>query len=421
MKKLFTLFTLFFVFVLTALAGADFAPELDPAVEGEIVVAGSYSNFEALEAVFDGFAKFYPNVEMRYSRLDDYNNTIDVVLRGEEAPDIYCLQQWMIEREKYAFLFETAEDLANPDLNFDLDVIRPGLIYTMPDGKVPMLPIFTTAYGVLVNDDLFSENGLTMPVTYQELIDVAEKLKAADYSSPIMGYNDAQYLYHILTYTDFADRLINDPEAVAKLNALDPEAGEYMRPTLEYVKDVIDRGMIDTAKCSEEISDNYQSVILRFFEGDVPMMLVTGDTVSGTPKRESLSENFMNHPFSYSFHVLPSTDDGLYFMNPLSIAFAVNQNSADLELTNEFMRYLISTETLNQMAQVKRLITPTKDFSLDKVFASLGAIDEAHTINLDSAFLMDDPLIQMRQAAYAVGSGLMTIDEAVAAFGTFTN
>ena len=52
MKKLFTLFTLFFVFVLTALAGADFAPELDPAVEGEIVVAGSYSNFEAPRSGF---------------------------------------------------------------------------------------------------------------------------------------------------------------------------------------------------------------------------------------------------------------------------------------------------------------------------------------------------------------------------------
>lgn len=51
-----------------------------------------------------------------------------------------------------------------------------------------------------------------------------------------------------------------------------------------------DSDCIDVEKCMEEITDEYDSIIMRFFEGDVPMMFATGDVVSGTAKRESKSD-----------------------------------------------------------------------------------------------------------------------------------
>ena len=84
-----------------------------------------------------------------------------------------------------------------------------------------------------------------------------------------------------VAYPLFAATLAGNPEALALANALDSAAGEYMRPALEAVEQLIRKSCIDLSEC-DKIEDNYTQVILRFFEGDVPMMICTGDTVSGT-------------------------------------------------------------------------------------------------------------------------------------------
>ncbi|MBO7092106.1 MAG: hypothetical protein J6W23_10000, partial [Victivallales bacterium] len=86
-----------------------------------------------------------------------------------------------------------------------------------------------------------------------------------------------------------------------------PEAGKYMRDALTLVADFMGHGYLNLKSCGE-LKDNYDAVILRFFEGDVPMMLASGNTVSGTKKRESKSQAFTARPFKYSFHPVPSTD-----------------------------------------------------------------------------------------------------------------
>ncbi len=68
-----------------------FKPLLDTSVKCNIKVAGGYDNFEALEAEFDRFNKYYPNAELVYTKVDDYNNMIGTVLNGNDAPDIYLI------------------------------------------------------------------------------------------------------------------------------------------------------------------------------------------------------------------------------------------------------------------------------------------------------------------------------------------
>ncbi len=157
---------------------------------------------------------------------------------------------------------------------------------------------------------------------------------------------------------------------------------------------------------------------MRFFEGDVPMMLCSGDVVSGTKKRESKSEAFSANPFKYEFYVAPSGDEGGYFMDSTSMLFAVNKNSANLDMTNEFIRFLTSEEELGLMAEKKRLITPTMDYSSDEVYASLSGFPEERTINFSDIEILDVAVKQYRAAASAVLNGEMTVDEAVAGYGS---
>ena len=398
-----------------------FRPAFDTSVNGHISVVGGYDNFEALEAEFDRFNDYYPNVKLVYTKVDDYNNMIGTVLNGNDAPDIYVNYSWMYGREQYKASIDHAENLADPALGLDLDCIRSNIILNTGDGTLPMVPVFSNTYGMLVNNSLFEKEGLSVPTTYRELVTVCDSFREKGYENPMMGFsqNETTSLFTLTVYPFFCGTVAHDAEAVKKLNALDASAGEYMRPALEKLLQFLNDGCVDLDACAE-IENNYDAVILRFFEGDVPMMLCSGDAVSGTKKRESRSEAFIANPFTYTFAPVPMSDEGANFLDMPNLQFSVNKDSANLEMANEFMRFLITPQELNEMAQNKGLISPTKDLSFNSMYAALGDVPEARILSPEVFGLTDDAVIQLRQAGYLVGTGAITIDEAIAGYGSFT-
>jgi len=428
-KTVCMLVALLMILSLTACGGAGqeesaaeegFSPALDASTECSIVVAGGYDNFEALEAEFDRFNEFYPNVELVFTKVDDYNNMIGTVLDSSDAPDIYVNYSWMYGREQYQSCIDHAEDLANPDLGLDLDCIRGNIILSTDDGSLPMVPVFANTYGMLVNNSLFEKEGLSVPKTYQELVEVCNAFREKGYENPMMGFSNEETtsLFTVAAYPLFCESVANDEEAVKKLNALDPAAGEYMRPTLEKMEQFLKDGCVDLDACAD-IADNYEAVILRFFEGDVPMMFCSGDAVSGTKKRESRSEAFIDNPFEYTFVPVPMSDEGAAFLDMPNLQFSVNKDSANLDMANEFMRFLITPQELNEMAQNKGLMSPTKDLSFNSMYAAFGEIPEDRILSPEEFGLRDDAVKQMRQAVYGFCKGEMTIDEAISKYGTF--
>ena len=401
-------------------AAGAFQPRLDPDTECQITVIGSYSNFEALEAEFDRFNEYYPDVELSYVKPDDYNNLLGTVLESSNAPNIFFSYQWMCGNEKYQQACAHMEDLADPGLGLELDCIRPGLLSPDSDGHLLMVPIFARNYGMLVNHNLFEKEGLQVPTTWEELQAVCEAFLSKGYASPMMGYSadSSGCLMNSLVYPEMVAALAADPEALQAANKMDPAAGEYMRSGLESMMKLIEKGYINLEKCGE-ISDNYTQVILRFFEGDVPMMICTGDTVSGTGKREGQSEAFSKAPFTYSFAPIPLSEAGGYFIDSPSIQFSVNQTCENLDMTNEFMRFLITRQELNEMASVKRLVTPTTDLSFDSVYAPFGQVPTERILSPEVIGITDSLATQVRNAAYQVGTGAITIDEAVSKYGSF--
>ena len=399
-----------------------FSPSLDTSADCHITVAGGYDNFEALEAEFDSFNEYYPNVELAFTKVDDYNNMIGMVLDGNDAPDIYVNYSWMYGRDQYKSSLDHAEDLSDPALGLDLDCIRSNIILKTDDGTLPMVPIFSNTYGMLVNNSLFEKEGLSVPATYKELVEVCNAFREKGYENPMMGFSreETTSFYTLTSYPYFCETVADDKEAVRKLNALDESAGEYMRPALEKMEQFLKDGCVDPDACAE-IEDNYDAVILRFFEGDVPMMICSGDAVSGTKKRESRSEAFIAEPFTYTFVPVPMSDEGASFLDMPNLQFSVNKDSGNLDMANEFMRFLITPQELNKMAQNKGLMSPTKDLSFDSVYAAFGDIPESRILSPEEFGLTDDAVKQFRQAVYGVGTGTMTIDEAIAGYGTFTD
>ncbi len=394
-----------------------FAPSLDTATKSSLLVAGNYDNFEALESEFDKFNTYYPNVELSYTKIDDYKNLVSAALNSDNAPDIFFAFDYMMESDDYDALFKHAENLSDPALNIDLSCVRPSLLCKDEAGACPMAPIFSSTSGILVNEDLFKKEGVSIPTNYDELVAACEAFNKAGYPTAMLCYNEPSAYGNLigeLMYTDASKH----PETVKKLNSLDPSAGEYMRPVLEKVNDMMTRGCINLKACNG-LEDGYNALILRFFEGDIPMALCSADTASGTAKRESQSAAFTAHPFSYALHPLTLTDEGASLLDKPSVQFAVNKESKSLDMANEFMRFLVSAQELNDMARAKRLPTVTQDLSFDGVYAPFSTVDPSRIIATHDVGLADEVTIQYRVAAYQVANGEASVDKAIAGFGTY--
>ena len=393
-----------------------FLPRLDTQTKCKIQIAGRYQNFEALEAEFDRFNEFYPNVDLSYNYLDNYKVTISTALAGLDAPDIFMTFPWMLDKTNYNPLLDNAENLADTaKTGIELSAINKKLLFYTENDSLPMVPVLGVANGMLVNEDLFKKEGLEVPANYRQLVDVCQKFKEAGYKSPILAEDSATSIMPSLIYAMFTKEVMNNPEAISKLNKLDPAAGQYTKSTLEWLEEFKKNNFIDLKEC-KKIKDNYSAVIMRFFEGDVPMMLASADVVSGTKKREALSESFTKSPFKYSFYAVPVMEDGSAVLEVPSVEFSVNKNSKNLEMTNEFMRFLLRTNELNNLAMIKRLITCSTVYSFDDVYAPMGNTEHIYQLEIG---ILDNTYMQLRNAAYSVFTGKMTVDEAVSNYGKF--
>ncbi len=395
---------------------AAFIPSLDTDSKCKIEIAGRYENFESLEAEFDRFNEIYPNVELSYTYLDNYKRTISTALASENPPDIFTTFPWMLDKTNYTPLLENAENLADSkNTGIELSAVNQKLLFAFADGSIPMVPVLCAANGMLVNEDLFKKEKIEIPLTYPQLIEACQKFQAAGYKSPILSHNSEVSIMASLIYASFTKEVMNNSESIAKLNKLEPDAGEYMRTTLEWVENFKKHVFMDLEEC-RKIKDSYSAVIMRFFEGDVPMMLASADVVSGTKKREALSEAFTKNPFKYSFYSVPVMEKGGAVLQVPSVEFSVNKNSKNLKMANEFMRFLLRTEELNNLAKIKRLITCSTVYAFDDVYAPLEKSEHLYQLEIG---IMDNAYSQLRNAAYQVLLGQQTVDEAVAWYGKY--
>ena len=396
-----------------------FVPSMDKNTTCTISVHGSYERFEALKAVGDEFKKVYPNVKVDYVPRDDYEGNLETILNGNDKPNIFFSYTRM-QGEAYKSVVEHMEDLSDPALKLNLDCLRPGLINRTADNKVNLVPIFTRTYGALVNTDLFQKESIAVPKNWDGLLDACKSFREKDYKSPVMGYSrdSSSPWMNMVAYPMFVAELAKHPGAIDLANKPDAEAGKYMRGALETVDRLVKEGCVDNAEC-DKIEENYKKVLLRFFEGDVPMMLCHGDTVSGSVKREGESEAYKKSPFKYAFYPFPVTDQGGYFIDSLSLGFSVNKYCDNLDMTNEFMRFLISESELTRMSTVKRLGAPTKVMSSDPIYAPFGEVPPERIYSTELLGVKDMLATQIKKASFKVGKGEITIDEAIANYGKF--
>ena len=88
-------------------------------------------------------------------------------------------------------------------------------------------------------------------------------------------------------------------------------------------------------------------------------------------------------------------------------------------MTNEFMRFLITTKELNDMAYAKGLVSPTKTMPEDSMFKAFTSVSQDKIISPEVIGIKDPLTVQIRIASHKVGRKELTIDEAILGYGSY--
>ena len=326
-----------------------FAPALDTQAELSLNVVGSYGNFEALEQVIQDFQVYYPNVTITYEQISDFDAGFPTRCAGGDNLDLFFITAANYDRLYNGAITEYAVDL-NTIGGMDLSAVdEAALAAGQQNGTQLLLPVFYQTSGLIVNETLLAKYGLSVPTTVDELASVCDALLEKGIT-PLYGVPVMQARLFLASAVSSIVNADNSAELCAAL-----EQGTLDTALLEFACDTwrewTEKGYFNPE--AETLKDSYNAAILRFFEGDVPFLIGTSDTISGCKKREAKSETFTASPFDYSY-IVPAMgqNDSSVLLNANSF-FGAYKGSEHLDYAEEFIRFLATREELVTMATVK--------------------------------------------------------------------
>ena len=389
----------------SAEASSAFTPALDTDISATINVLGSWGNFEALVQVAIDFQEYYPNVEVVYSQMSDPHNDLANRCATGEDIDLFCIDWWNPEyAESEGLMMDVSSvtnyaedyDEAGIDLsNLDKELLKSGQL----DDKQLLIPLYTTGYGYIVNLDIFEENNIEVPTNYEELKSCLAKLVEAGYETPL--YVNSGHLGK--SYTPlYIDKILagTDYETAFKECLAEEEA-------------LLEAGYLNME--GDTLDDNYEALLLRFFEGDIPIVTASASTFSGAAKREAKSETFQKSPFSYAY--VPAVYDDSkapYTMQLSDVYLGIYKDSKQLDLVNEFVRFMLQDDEMLTLQSIKHL--PTANINNGKdTFPYLQTDKATYCAATEGISVMDEQIFTDSVSAYVPG------ESTDAAMEIFTN
>lgn len=339
-----------------------YTPKLDTNAEVSLNVLGLFGNFEALERVFNDFNQYYPNVTLTYEYADNIMESAPIRCAARDAVDIVFINSNEYEYYCNELCEKYLVDLKETDVN--LSVLDEQVLRATASGeKQYFLPVFFQSSGLLVNKTLLERYGLQIPGNRGEFEEVCDYLLEKGVTpiyarDKMIGYFFYNHLIGQL------QKRTDKAKVMKQLNASE-SVEDVFEESLSIYEEWEQKGYFDHS--GNELADEYEALILRFLEGDIPFMMGISDTISGTKKREAKSDAFSDAPFEYTYIPAPTSENGMECAYVPSFLFGLCNTSKHLDYATEFMRFLATREGLTTMAIVKGMpsvLQDTKDSRL---------------------------------------------------------
>lgn len=205
--------------------------ETEPAKEGQTEIvfwhAMGGGQGEALEAIVADFEKENPDVKVTLQHQGGYGDLNQILVATMQSPkDLPTITQaypdWMLQFSEAGMVADLTERVNGEDGIEDYEDILPGIRDEIEqDDKIIGIPFNKSTEVLWYNQDLFDELGLENPTNFEELKEVAKKIKE-EKDIPAFGWDSLSNFY--VTYlknkgVDFGPDLdVTSPESIEAVN-----------------------------------------------------------------------------------------------------------------------------------------------------------------------------------------------------------
>lgn len=209
----------------------------------------------------------------------------------------------------------------------------------------------TGMQGVVYNKDMFKELGLSVPNSYEEFLDVCEKLKAKGITPIFMPFKDAwaTNIWPGAAFADYASK--HDPTFWDDVNSGKKKWADV--PELETIVnqqyDLYKKGYTNT----DILSDTYDMAVGKFINKEVAMMFM-GDWLIQDVETKSPDTHLGLFPIPYA-------DNALLGASPLGGQLFIPKKTKHMEEAKKFFDFLASPEIAQQIVDEQKYVSIFKD------------------------------------------------------------
>ena len=285
---------------------------------------------------FDYAKTQLPGLNMTFQNFSGENSdmTYDEAcverIRGDFGDDILLANSDVIMNMGREGLLADLSDIEGADAL--LPAVRASVTV---DGKLVAFPWEYVAYGLIVNNDILKEHGLTMPETPEEFLACCEKLKADGMETPLAA--NRWWLECFVLTQGFADfyQAEDTDQLIADLNDGTTKMSQYMRPGFEFLKTCIDKGYLNAAQALE-----YEAFMERdaYLAGESAFMVSFTGAVTGEGRKLN------NYDFDLHVTGFPTENGQVALVN--ATGMIVPANNKQLDNTKRVISTLGSAESV---------------------------------------------------------------------------
>lgn len=286
---------------------------------------------EQYQSQFDKIVELYaeanPDVELKVECIgSDYDKILQTRVASGEVPDIFISGPYM-KNQQYE---SVSYDLSDEEF---LESVEIGAEFQASDGRQLAVPFISQAWGILYNEEVFDEVGITKaPETLSELEEICKKIQDAGHIPFAMGYKTDYVKKQLFGFTYGVDE--NFEQNISQLENKEKELKDF-----EFIGKIFDgAALIGQYLQPNPFNDDFATAGAKLGTGEAAMM-VCGDQIVLNAQKANPDCNIGIMPYPLSED---PKDAKLYTC--ASAGIHVSKDSKNLEEALKFVEWMVTSE-----------------------------------------------------------------------------
>ncbi len=159
-------------------------------VEEVTLTFGSWrpDDVEQMKNLFDLYHQQFPNVNIVFEPVNpqDYNEVILKKLQAGSTPDLLCVRSFATGYDLYSSGYLADCTGISGIKEAFTEMVRSA--WSAPDGKIYAVPFAAVSHAMYYNKAIFQKEGISVPKTWEEFLQICKKLKSLGYTPLANGY-----------------------------------------------------------------------------------------------------------------------------------------------------------------------------------------------------------------------------------------